>query len=262
MVDGTPMTEALPPAKKPLSEAQLAQRRAASVHAGAAATGPRTEEGKAIASRNAWKHGLRSDAWQRMQRAGQLPSRMMFGKPCVTTCMHHPENPNRTTHPCSHVVKEETRAGGDCLDRSVWADAFERIVEALEGGKVDSMHGLLAHQVADAIETLAQMKREILDNGLVISVPAIDRDGNVITRADGSEVIGKMFPNPAVVTYTRLLEVLGINLPELLATPRAHAREKVEGETGDAIQGLLGGIFARTGKRPAAPALPRPDDGE
>lgn len=252
------------PPKRPLSEAQLAQRRAASALGAAAATGPRTDEGKAISSRNAWKHGLRSDAWQRMVAGGRLPTRMMLGKPCATTCAFHPENPDRTDHPCTHVTRGETKAGGDCLDRAVYADAFERIIESLEGGQLDSMHGLLAHQVAEAIELLQMLKNDIAKNGLVMGIAITNKDGEVSTH-NGAMVIGKYVANPSLPHYTRLLEVLGINLPELLATPRAKAREQVETDTGDAIQGLLGGIFQRTRKPVpgAAPALPKPDaDGE
>mgnify|MGYP003403685114 CR=1 FL=1 len=243
------------PGKRQLTEAELAQRRAASPRGAAMATGPRTEEGKAISSRNAWKHGLRSDAWQRMQRNGQLPSRMMFGRPCVTTCAYHPENTQRTEHPCGHVVRNETRAGGDCLDRTVYADAFERIIEALGDGRIDSMHGLLAHQVAEAIETLQMLKREISENGMVVSIPMVNRDGELVKDSEGKTVPGKMFSNPSLAHYTRLLEVLGISLPELLATPRAKAREQVEADAGDAMQGLIGGIFART--RKGAPVAPK-----
>lgn len=249
-----------PAPKKPLSEAQLAQRRAASMLGAAAATGPRTEDGKSVSSRNAWKHGLRSDAWQRMQRAGELPTRTMLGKPCHTTCPYHPENPGRTDHPCTHVVRGETQAGGDCLDRAVYADAFERIIEALEGNQIDSMHGLLAHQIAEAVELLQMLKREIAENGIVVSIPMTTKDGAFINDADGKPVPGKVFGNPALAHYTRLLEVLGISLPELLATPQARSRAKVQEDTGDAIQGLLGGIFQRAGKgaRPNGAALQAP----
>lgn len=256
---------ASPPPKRPLSEAQLAQRRAASALGAAAATGPRTEEGKAISSRNAWKHGLRSDAWQRMVAGGRLPTRMMLGKPCATTCAFHPDNPDRTDHPCTHVTRGETKAGGDCLDRAVYADAFERIIESLEGGQLDSMHGLLAHQTAEAIELLQRLKDDVVKNGITVSIPMVTKEGVVVTDRDGNVVPGKVFASPSLAHYTRLLEVLGINLPELLATPRAKAREQVETDTGDAIQGLLGGIFQRTRKPTpgAAPALPKPDaDGE
>lgn len=251
------------PPKRPLSEAQLAQRRAASALGAAAATGPRTDEGKAISSRNAWKHGLRSDAWQRMVAGGRLPTRMMLGKPCATTCAFHPDNPDRTDHPCTHVTRGETKAGGDCLDRAVYADAFERIIESLEGGQLDSMHGLLAHQAAEAVELLQMLKNDVVKNGVVMGIAITNRDGEATTHK-GELVIGKYVANPSLAHYTRLLEVLGINLPELLATPRAKAREQVETDTGDAIQGLLGGIFQRT-RKPApgvTPALPKPEGDE
>lgn len=251
-----------PTPKRQLSEAELAQRRAASVRGAAAATGPRTEEGKAISSRNAWKHGARSDAWQRMTAAGQMPTRMMLGKPCRTTCAWHPDNPQRTDHPCSHVVRGETKAGEDCLDRHVYADAFERIIASLQDGTSDSMHGLLAHQAAEAIELLQLLKQDIAENGITVSIPMVTKEGELVYDNKGNPIPGKVFASPSLAHYTRLLEVLGINLPELLSTPRARAREKVEESATDAVQTLIGGIFGRARKGAPAKALPPPEDGE
>jgi hypothetical protein len=88
------------------------------------------------------------------------------------------------------------------------------------------------------------------------------KDGSLITDADGKPVPGKIFGSPALAHYTRLLEVLGISLPELLATPQARSRAKVQEDTGDAVQSLLGGIFQRTRKPTGAAALPEATDAD
>ena len=80
----------------------------------------------------------------------------------------------------------------------------------------------------------------------------LNADGEVVTRADGSEVMAKWVPNPGWGVVLKTLEVLGISLPEALATPQAQSRAKVGEEQADAMQQALGGIFLRAGlaKRP------------
>lgn len=196
---------------KPLTQAELEGRRKAA----AQSTGPRTPEGKAKSSRNAWKHGMYSAAARfRLQHS----SVGHFGKPCRTTCPHHPEND--PDFPCEAVMRKHTVAGSDCLSKEVYLAAFNDIMDSLKSGKVDSMHATLAAQLAGSIEVLQHLREEIAANGVVRIKPFIDKDGKVITDKDGAP-IGEAVANPALPGYIKLLGELGLSLPELMATPKA-----------------------------------------
>lgn len=241
-----------PKAKRPLSEAQLAQRRAAAAHS----TGPRTDEGKARSSRNGWKHGMYSAVHRAHFGNGLKALLGTMGKPCLTTCPIHPDNPNRTEPACTLVEEGITSAGGNCMDKQVYVHAFGAIIDAVESRQMEGVHALMASEVASTLQMLHELKTRVTDLGPMIGIPMIDGDGRVVTRADGSEVMGKWVTNPGWPVVLKTLEVLGINLGELLATPKSQAQAKVEGEKADAMQTLLGGIFQRGAA--ARGALPPP----
>lgn len=247
------MTDVTPPAKRTLTHAELQQRR----NAAAMSTGPRTEAGKARSSRNAWKHGMTSAIHHAHFDNGMQSLLGATGKPCLTTCPKHPDNPERTGLPCSLVEDGVTSAGGSCLDKQVYVQAFASIIDALESGSMEGMHGLMASEIAAALQMLHELRAQIADQGFVIGIPMIDGDGKVVTRKDGSEVMGRYVANPGYPMVIKTLEVLGISLPELLATPQSQARAKVEVEKVDAIQTMMGGIFQRTAA--ARKALPARD---
>lgn len=237
------MSDTPPPAKKPLTDAQLQQRRNAAQHS----TGPRTLEGKARSSRNAWKHGLNSAIHTSFFDAGRRSLAGVFGKPCQSTC------PKFDT--CSLVADDVTRPGGTCLDKQVFVQAFGALIDAVESGAMEGMHGLMATEIAAQLQMLHELRATISSQGLVIGVPAIDSEGRVITRADGSEVMKTYVANPGYPMMVKSLEVLGISLPELLVTPQSKAKAKVEDDKVDAMQTMLGGIFQRASaaKRDALP---------
>ena len=54
----------------------------------------------------------------------------LFGKPCVTTCPFHPDNPERKEKPCGLVLDGLTHAGGSCLDKTVYVHALESLMGA------------------------------------------------------------------------------------------------------------------------------------
>lgn len=214
-----------------LSAVALAQRRAAA----ARSTGPITEEGKAASSRNAWKHGEYSAVNQTMLEASMVGH---FGKPCRTTCPKHPEqNPE---HPCSLVLDGLTKAGGDCLDKTVYVEAFEAIMESLSSEKLESMHGLLAAQAAGVMEVIQQIREEIGERGVLIE--------QKIYSKDGDEVGHKLVANPALVHFNKMVENFGINLPQLLATPAARKRVADPENIGDPVADMFAAVLNRGGK--------------
>lgn len=231
-VTDTPATTPAP--KRPLSERELAQRRAAAQHS----TGPRTVEGKARSSKNAWKHGLNSGVHQAHFDNGMAPLIGATAKPCLSTC---------PKFPCSLVDDGITSPGGSCLDKQVYVQAFAAIIDAVENKSMVGVAGLMASEMASTLQMLHDLKMQVTDLGPLIGIPMLNADGNVVTREDGTEVMGKYIPNPGWPIVLKTLEVLGISLPEALATPQAQSRAKVGEEQADAMQQALGGIFQRAG---------------
>lgn len=242
------------PRTKPLSEAELAQRRAANALAAQASTGPTTPEGKAIASRNSWIHG-RYSAVNRAAFASVRESLNLkaFGKPCLTTCPVHPDNPDRREHPCSLVTQGLTQAGGDCLDKTVYAQVFDAIIDCVETGEMSKINAAMAAELAANLNVIQQVRREIAEKGIVMFSPMVDKEGNVVIDPETEKpAIGKVHQNPAVFMLIRLTEALGISLPEMMATPRAREKLREADEGADAMQTFLGAIAGRfaNAKRP------------
>jgi hypothetical protein len=228
------------PAKRPLTAAELQQRRDAAQKS----TGPRTEEGKARSSRNAWKHGLNSTVHRAHFDNGMQSLIGAVGKPCLTTC---------PKYPCGLVEGGLTREGGNCLDKQVYVQAFSSIIDAVQSGEMAGVGSLMAAEISAMLQMLNDLRAQIAAQGLVIGIPMTTSDGDLILRDNGEEVIGKYVANPGYAMVLKTLETLGISLPELLATPQAKARAKVEGQKVDAMQTMLGGIFQRANAgRPAA----------
>lgn len=226
-----------------MSEEALEQRRQASLVARDHATGPKTEEGKAASSRNAWKHGLRSRALSDESWKG---IGALFGKPCRTTCRHYP---------CSMVEDELTKPGEDCLDKTVYVQAFDSLLSAMKEGNIDSMHGALASEAAGAFELLHNIREHIAEKGLTIFMPALNKNGEAICYTDPdtgeTKTAGTYGVNPLFHHYAKLLADLGINLPELLATPRAHKKAEGDGDARDAFADMMGRLANLPGGRHA-----------
>lgn len=272
------MTKKRTPRKRPLSEAEMAQRRKASAAGGAApksgytmseaalqqrldnlpaahaaATGPVTPEGKAASSRNAWKHGRYSAINRAQFASGATSIAKMFGKPCVTTCPFHPDNPDRTEAPCSLVLDGLTRAGGSCLDKTVYVQALDSLMSAFTEGDMDGMHGLLATEMAGNFQLLRQMREEIAERGWVIEIPLTTKEGVLVLDAEGKRIVADVKPNPILAHLIKFNESLGINLAELMATPRAREKLRDDDEAAGGLQSILGAIFNRAQRKLPAP---------
>ena len=217
--------------KYTLTEKALEQRRAASKLGAEAATGPRSDEGKAISSRNGWKHGLRSAAGPSLWRDISVVG--MFGKPCRTTC---------PKYPCSLVDDEITKAGGDCLDKQIYVEAFDSILRVVQTGDASHGHEMLAAQLAGALEVLQQLRTELAEHGVVIQMPMVSKSGEIIGH--------KPEINPAMFHYSKLLSDLGINLPELMATPRAVQKQDDAENATDAVTDLFTRALSRANGKP------------
>ena len=237
-----PVTDAPanPPApKRQLTDRELAQRRAAAQNS----TGPQTDEGKARSSKNAWKHGLNSAVHRAHFDNGMGALIGATAKPCLSTC---------PKFPCGLVDDGLTQPGGNCLDKQVYVQAFAAVIDAVENKSMTGVGAMMASEIASTLQMLHDLKTQVTSLGPMIGIPMLNADGEVVTRADGSEVMAKWVPNPGWGVVLKTLEVLGISLPEALATPQAQSRAKVETDNADAMQQALGGIFQRAGiaKRP------------
>lgn len=250
--------------KRQLSEAELAQRRAAApkgLAAGALAgkaTGPTTEQGKAACSRNAWKHGAYSAINRQQFGLGAASVSKLFGKPCLTTCPLHPDNPERTESPCSLVLDGLTHAGGSCLDKTVYVTALQSLMAAMQDGDMDGMHGLLATELAANLQVVNQIRQEIAQHGVMIPEYAATKEGTLIKDPRTGEPMVMGFNlNPAMALLAKFTEAHGVSFAELLATPRARQRLQDGDEAASALQTVLGAIVQRA--RPQRPAIPHGD---
>ena len=215
--------------KYTMSERALEQRQ----RAAELSTGPKTADGKARSSRNAWKTGEYS-ALQRLQL--QNTSVGLFAKPCRTTCPKHPDqNPE---FPCSLVMDGLTSEGGDCLDKSVYVDAFTAVIDAVQHGEYDGVNGMAAGHLAGGLDVLHRAREELAEHGLLIDQPIVNKDGDVIGY--------KTVANPVLQHYNNLLKTLGINLAEMMATPKARQKLIDPDDPDDPVAGLFGAL-ARLG---------------
>lgn len=236
-----------------LSPAELEQRRKASLAAREHATGPRTEEGKASSSRNAWKHGRYSAINRQSFGLGAGSMAKMFGKPCVTTCPFHPDNPDRTEAPCSLVLDGLTHAGGSCLDKTVYVNALQSLMAAMVDGDMDGMHGVLATEMASSLQMLHHFRTEIGEKGVMVSIPMTTKEGVVVLDPNtGEMLIADYKLNPVIPHMIRFTETLGINFAELMATPRAREKMRENEDEAGLMQSLIGAIAQRA---PAKPKL-------
>lgn len=254
------MTKPKPPSKtaaarKPVSARKIEANRRNALKS----TGPRTEAGKAACSRNGWKTGLHSAvAKQAFAQHGVASLARLWGKPCLTTCPMHPENPDATTH-CTLVLEGLTRAGGNCLDKTVYVQALSALHDAMERGELGGVHAMLANEGGKVMQLLHELMGEITGKGLMLPVPMVTKLGDVVYDRDGNMMIAEYKPNPMIPAYIKLLGDFGISLPEMLATPQSRARAKTGEQNADTFQTMMARIYQQAGgaalRPPALPAL-------
>lgn len=210
-----------------MTDKALAARRANAQQS----TGPVTEEGKAISSRNAWKHGEYSQA----ARTNEWLDLGALYKPCKSTCVKFDT--------CPLVAEGKTQPGGDCLDKEVFVEAFGALMSVMQNGDAMYAHGMLAMQQAGAIEILEDMRRAI-SGQVMIERPIINKSGDPVINSKTNEPYTTLEPNPIIGVYIKMLFTAGINLPELMATPKAQAALKEKKADEDAMAALLRQIGA------------------
>ena len=135
-----------------------------------------------------------------------------FTKPCKSTCKKHP---------CELVDQGLAQPGGDCRDRRVYMEAYDSVISGLQSGDPEYTHGLQAAQVAGIVEIVSLMRDAIVEAGVMVLVPFVTKAGDLILH-DG-ELVGEHKPNPLLQYYIKMVDSLGVNLPELMMTPRAIA---------------------------------------
>jgi len=211
--------------KKTMTDAAIQQRNNASE----LSTGPTTEEGKAVSSRNAWTTGehsyvAKNKMWSELG--------LGFVRPCKTTC---------PKYPCSLVDDGHTKAGGDCADKQVYVEAFDSIMNTLHSGEVTNMHGVMASQIASAVNLLQQLYDGINSAGVMVGIPLINKSGEVVKDSEGNPYMSYK-RNPLLNDIPKMMHELGINLPELMATPKAVAQKDTDDDANNAITELFGRI--------------------
>ncbi|MDR3389936.1 MAG: hypothetical protein P4L92_23105 [Rudaea sp.] len=236
-----------------MSDKAIEQRRANQPKATEASrelsTGPITEDGKAASSRNGWIHGRYSAINRAQFGLGAASMAKMFGKPCVTTCPYHPQNPERTEAPCSLVLDGLTHAGGSCLDKTVYVQALGSLMEAMQNGEMDGMHGLLAKELASNLQVLDQVRQAIADLGVMVKTYVTDKFGGAVLDPNGQPIVQDVKVNPALLVLAKFSDTLGLNFAELMATPRAREKLKDEDDAASGLASAIGAIFGRANKR-------------
>lgn len=234
---------------KTMTPAAVEQRQ----NAAALSTGPKTPEGKAASSRNRWITGEHSYV-QRAQLFKDVGMGQLF-RPCKSTCP-------KFDH-CSLVLDGYTQPGGDCKDSTVYVEVFDAIMDTLHSGDVTHAHGLLAAQVSNTVAMLQRLFEEVQSKGPFVFVPIVTKDGATVpdpsSKEDGA-VIGTWVRNPLLNDIPKFMHELGINLPELLATPKAVTDVKQKDDENNAAHEMV----ARLGRiqNPGGPVRPQTYDVE
>jgi hypothetical protein len=194
-----------------MTEAARAQRMAAS----ARSTGPTSPEGKAICSKNNWKHGKYAQ------------SRILgMGKPCRSTC---------TDYPCSLVEEGKCQPGSDCLDKEHLLEACLAIERALKEQDYGDFNSLMVMEMGESLQVIRELRGAILEHGTVVETARVDKNGTVIGY--------DLKPHPALLALPNLMKNMGISFTDFMMTPAAQERKK----TDDSAITTIADIFKSAG---------------
>ena len=180
-------------------------------------TGPNTEEGKRIASRNAIKLGIHA------QRV------MNNLRPCLSTC---PE------YPCALVTEDATHPGSYCLEKHNFTASLDAIHKAIVDGDHKDFKDLMAVELAAGLEVISSLRDFILTSPVVLHLKKTkitDKNDNVIENEER-----ELKANPALATYQKLLSDMGISFREVLITPKEIARNDIDDKSASAMAVLAG----------------------
>ena len=207
------LTKPLPKREYNLSDAALKQRREAAKKS----RGPTTAEGKAISSRNSWKHGVHATSY----------ALGIVGRPCLTTC---------AKYPCSLVDDGICSPGSGCLDKEFFLESLLKIQDAHQFKELDGVHEIYGLQLAKALNILNDLQDRITAEGTVIQTAKLDKDGRVVGWENAL--------NPAMLSLPKMLGQLGISFDGMLLSPASIAKAELGKKEGEEENAMT--VMART----------------
>lgn len=194
-----------------LSDAALAQRRAASLAARDHATGPKTAEGKDRSRLNALKTG---------EYATTLTVKL--ARPCRRTCP--------SFYDCLHVASATVRPGDRCpvhLDDLM--DYITAVASALaEGGSPDALRQLAAIRLGGNFQILAEIQQAVLEDGAMV-LEIIKDDKKTIERYKEHPLLDKLI---------KLVAALNLTPADWKITPKSLGDSESAGKAADAASAL------------------------